>query len=313
MSTLFSALVAIIAIANAQYDDDCGTTTVTVNGEDLMMQLERDSTNQMVRITLTGPTDKWFGFIIGQGTMNNGYAITGDGSSTYSLKERKLAKSNGGSILSSSGTPSATVNGNAVLVLERPYAAPDSDYYDFTNLMTCQVSSVSIAAARGSNSLAFAQHTNNNRRGQQTYTMGSQCDCTSEPTLSPVTSGPTGSPTTAEPTVSAEPTMSPVTSPPSASPVTPGTTSAEPTLSPEEATDDYVICGESELIDNVLLTLYRDAENEMVRIEVSGPPSAWFGYGFGSSEMLGKSVYIVLCSYDHAYESNRTGFFMFMS
>ena len=288
MFTLFYALVSVaitIAIVNAQTYDDCGSTTLSVGGVDQTMQLERDSANSMVKITLTGPSDKWFGFVIGRSFMD-GYAITGHGATTYQLTERTLMEYSPVLELDSSGTVTADNSGsNGVLTLVRPYSFGSSgDYFDFTDIMTCKTEDISIAGAQGS-SLDWAKHaaTDSLRKFIKT------CDCsnsiatlnpTSSPTLNPSLS-PTSNPSLApikqplDPTLnpSLTPTLNP-TSTPSVSPVV-------------TETDDYEICAESELITNIGLKLYRDAKNKMVKIEISGANTAWFGYGFGSAEMIG--------------------------
>ena len=238
MFTVFCALVAItIAIVNAQTYDDCGSATISVGGTDQTMKLERDSENTMVRITLTGPNDKWFGFVIGQGIMS-GYAITGQGAATYELSERTLEQHQPLSVLGSSGTPTAVNSGsNGVLTLVRPYSFGTAGYFDFTELMTCNTASIAIAGAQGS-SLDWAKHTATER--DQTFTRTCQC----------------------------------------------ASATAAPSVAPTEA-DDFQMCAESELIDNVALTLYRDTENKKVRIQISGQNTAWFGYGFGSAQMIG--------------------------
>jgi len=120
-----------------------------------------------------------------------------------------------------------------------------------------------MAAAHGS-SLTYMNHGASNRVKDQVFTR--TCDCSD--------TGATDPPTTINPTAA-----------PSASTATP---TGIPTPSPEEASsDDYEICATSELIDDVSLTVFRDATNEMLKIEISGSNTAWFGYGFGSAEMIG--------------------------
>ena len=161
MLALFYGLVTIsMALTNAQTYDDCGSQTMSVGGINQTIQIERDWANSMVRIILTGPSDNWFGLVIGQGLMS-GYAITGQGSSTYELVERTLTQYRALSVLDLSGTATANNSGsNGLLTLVRPYSfgSGNSEYFDFTDLMTCNTESISIAGAQGS-SLSFARHT----------------------------------------------------------------------------------------------------------------------------------------------------------
>lgn len=269
MSTLLSVL-ATIAIVNSQtYSDDCGTSSFTVGTATISMQLERDFANSMVRITLTGPNDAWYGMVIGSGTMS-GYAITGEGT-TYALAERSISFGNQGTDMATSGTRTATLGTNGVLVLERPYRFnDDSTYFDFTPLLSCQIDTIPLAGALGS---AFPMAKHISTTANQVFTR--TCDCpTDAPSAatSPPSAGPTASPNDATDAPSA------ATNPPSAG----------PTASPEEASsDDYEICATSELIDDITLTLFRDTTNKMARIQISGPNTAWFGYGFGSETMTG--------------------------
>merc|ERR1719233_1396766 len=99
---------------------------------------------------------------------------------------------------------------------------------------------------------------------------------------------PTVSPS-AKPTVapSRSPTDVPVTASPSNSPTV--TPSVSPTVSTTENGDNdgYELCVEQSGAGDVDLEIYRDADNEMMKIKISGPTDSWFGFGFGSTSMSG--------------------------
>jgi len=252
MSILFSAL-AIIAVANSQTYEICATSEL-ISGYELIVS--RDATNSMVKIEISGSNAGWFGYGFGTSTMIGSYAVTVEGadSSNLGVVQRSLTQmSNPPGTTVTGGEISVTTDGStATGVLEMAYDGATE--FDFTPFLNCEVDSINLIAAKGSTTL-IGNHGNSNRVPSMTLTRESSCTCTD--TLAPTTMEPTAAP-------------------------------SEATPSPEEASsDDYEICATSELIDDVSLTVFRDATNEMLKIEISGSNTAWFGYGFGSAEMIG--------------------------
>ena len=183
MSTLLYALVAMIAIIKADFED-CGTATLTVDGNDVTLQLQRKSADEMVRITVSGPPDRYTGVIIGQSAMQDGYAVIGSEKETeYVGYEMELSKVDGvkpGVILDESGEITAVLGeAGGEVILDRPYAVNGTDdddaYFDLTDLMTCTVTEINIAAATGTDDtgLVFGYHGTNKVTG--TFT-NSCCD-----------------------------------------------------------------------------------------------------------------------------------------
>ena len=53
------------------------------------------------------------------------------------------------------------------------------------------------------------------------------------------------------------------------------------------ADDTYELCAEEETITGLILSIYRDTDNEMAKLMINGPNSAWFAYGIGNNKMNG--------------------------
>ena len=255
MSTLvLLSVLSLILIppSKSQTYEDCGSTSI-ISG--VTLSLARDVENEMVQISITGPTSVWFGYGFGSSSMNNGYAIIAeeDDEGTYLIRERKLSccSSPPGTILTSSATNSIATTGS--ITLERPYTVTNGGY-DFTNLFTCQTDSVKIIAAYGKG-LTMSKH--DAAEGGETFTP--TCGC---PTTAPTTAIPTESPITAQPTTAAP------------------TTAAPTGVS-------FVECATSLVLSPMTLSIERNEMDQEVRIIITGPNDGWFGYGFGSRIMNG--------------------------
>mmetsp|Transcript_50318 Transcript_50318/g.45091 ORF Transcript_50318/g.45091 Transcript_50318/m.45091 type:complete len:443 (-) Transcript_50318:139-1467(-) len=280
-------LMALFVITKSQTYEDCGTATITTSGSNplpLTLSLARDETNSMVKITISGSSTVWIGASFGQGGgMNGAYGITGEEDGTLTVKERSLQQYGGGSVLTSQATSSSFANG--IVTLERPYKIDGmTGYFDFTDLLTCQVDSINFGLANG-DQLGFAKHTA--KIGFQTFT--SSCNC---PTPQPTTAEPSAAPTTdptSDPTdapLTKAPTTTDQTSDPSKEPSSAPTPApiAQPSLAPA---DGYEQCATAELISGIKLNIQRNSDEQMIRIMMAGPNTAWFGYGFGSEIMTG--------------------------
>ena len=228
-STFYSIFLTFIAIAKCQTFEDCGSTTIYagnsyVGNVSLTLQLQRDTINEMVRITLTGRYDVWWGFVLGQGTMDGGYGVYwrsqyNSVSQTYKnlfIEQALVANSGqtgGGTQLESSGTYTITKDIETTnITFVRPWTMSDSSYYDFANLLgTCSTNTIdtmSFAAAGGYHDAAAGFTKHRWTLSRQTFTRTCMC-----PTGAPTTSNPTNQPTTADPTLqpSIDPTNEPTT------------------------------------------------------------------------------------------------------
>jgi len=212
---------------------------------EVSVSMARDTTNEMAKITISGPGDgPWFAQGLGSDTMPGSYALVvsaPDGINAYGVfEERLLTGYDAGSLLSSSAVGNSGVvsqeyiNGVRTVVLERPYTlasgAPDLAPSDLRDFLTCRQSVLPAVAAFGT-AQDLAYHGSNRAVGELINV------CCAEAPTAPPTAPPTGVQTvrpTASPIVPGSPTRAPViaTARPTASPIVPGSPTRFPTAPP---------------------------------------------------------------------------------
>jgi len=201
------ALTAFLANAVAQYETCVADTEIVTGGTPgVTVSIGRDEANEMVQITLVGPSDVWFGHGFDGLVMANNYGFI---ISDSGVSERRFAAGYDEptelATTSIVGTPEITTgsSGDRTVVIERPYSATDA--FDFTPILgTCEESTIEAIAAIGQDATFGAPHTD-----KAFGTLTSTCVCVTE---RPTTAMPTTLPTTARPTTSM-PTVLPTPSP----------------------------------------------------------------------------------------------------
>jgi len=129
----------------------CGASTQAVAGAAsslVHVAVALDATKDTATITLTGPSDVWFGVGFGASDMQGTYAMIVDG--TGAVTEQKLGNHLAGTQLKASvKIVRATVSdGNRTVVLSRPLKGAGSDYYTFS--VDSQDATVQFISAVGS-------------------------------------------------------------------------------------------------------------------------------------------------------------------
>ena len=147
----------------------------------IKITIRSDAVYPLVRITLNGPKDRWFGFIIiiGQGhAIMSGQAITLE----PDMVERNSSHNN------TLDWSEARTLINGELRFVRPYLVSNKGsssayYFDFTNSMTCNIKDIPIIGIRAQeSSTSFDIHSSVNAASTFTRT----CDCNTDTTESPI-------------------------------------------------------------------------------------------------------------------------------
>eukprot|EP01083_Nonionella_stella_P146028 458734_1 len=170
------------------------------------VSIETDTERMKMRITLRGPSDKWFGIGFGNTVMFDTYAIVVHGE-TSDIRTQQLVLGNhtSGRIVSNAfdSEESGDVAATRVVSIVRDWAVLlDDDSYDFTDFLQCNVRKLPVIWAYGSN-LNFGFHGEFQDASQQLSSC--VCDATDAPTVDP-TGVPTKVPSTVNPSTS--PTLS---------------------------------------------------------------------------------------------------------
>jgi len=173
------------------------------------LSIEMDATLQKLRITLSGPSAKWFGIGFGSHLMSNTYAMTVSGNAgvdNMELVERVLGEHLSGGVVSANVVAESQsddgVQRTVVIVLDW------NGVFDFTDFFVCNLRTLPIIWARGLD-FNFGYHGANKNNVIELLS----CVC-EESTDSPTTV----SPTAADTTTPSPTTPSPTTLPPSAAP-----------------------------------------------------------------------------------------------
>lgn len=144
--------------------ETCIDSTSLIEG--VSVKIDRSSTNEVVRITMFGPNDKWFGFGFGGITnkMDDSYAITIDGESA-NVRHRILGSSFSANRIGTEIHFNPSImdivirNGRTTrsVTIYRPWTIDIDGIYDFRLLMECQFDAINMISAVGG-SLEMGYH-----------------------------------------------------------------------------------------------------------------------------------------------------------
>uniref|UniRef100_A0A7S0TCU9 DOMON domain-containing protein n=1 Tax=Elphidium margaritaceum TaxID=933848 RepID=A0A7S0TCU9_9EUKA len=152
--------------------ETCVSDAEIVTG--VSVSIGRDEENEMVQITLVGPSDTWFAGGFDGLVMANNYGFI---ISDSAVSERRFAAEYTPptelATTSIVGTPETSiVGGDRTVVIERPYSATDA--FDFAPILgTCEESTIEAIAAIGDSASFTTAHV---VKGGETLT--STCTCT---------------------------------------------------------------------------------------------------------------------------------------
>eukprot|EP01084_Bolivina_argentea_P237168 398679_1 len=206
--------------------------------------------NNLVTITMNGPSNIWYGIGFGARVMNGTYAII----IRDVIEERMLGSHTSGSIISSFITVQNdtidTINSIRTVVLTRSRIG-DATQYSFPS----SIDNINIIYAYGS-SLTF----NSMPFGQAGILSFKQVGGTSLPTISPTE-------------------MLPTTFTPTTFPSSPTTTTSVPIITQLTASNILVPAYNFDILVNI--------NSNLVTITMNGPSNIWYGIGFGARVMNG--------------------------
>lgn len=166
--SLFFALFLVTFIAKPNLTSNLSVDTGV---DEFNVDFVIDDITDVVKLTITGPEDKYFAIGFGTDEMLDSYAIVCN-QTGVSVEERKLGNHNAGSILTSTITLDSTsiANGQKTLFISRPLTGPTADYFDFSKVTAgvgvtaiysigfSQVLSYHGATGKGITSLMFADN-----------------------------------------------------------------------------------------------------------------------------------------------------------
>ena len=134
--TLFLLITVFVFPASA--DMIAGTSTANVDGMEVRLKIEIDTQSDTVKVTMSGPKNKWFGvgFLSDPIPHNGNYVLVASGATAFSVEERQLTGTSideGGNLL----TPTIAVDSidmsgvNTEIMLTRDQTIGEAGYYDF--------------------------------------------------------------------------------------------------------------------------------------------------------------------------------------